>query len=127
MKDANDLLKEWKDRLGLHDWQISLHTDCRPDEMTDPDAVGCSVWQEATKAARIEIIGEQYYGEYMVVRFDFEKTLVHELLHLKTCLISADCDPLQERIAHQLIDDLARAFVDAKRCKNDLCSNLRTG
>ena len=108
------LLNEWTKRLGLHDWRIEFHPCCKPDEMTIPDVCGCSEWKEPTKSARVEIIDPQFYGE-RIAPFDWEETLVHELLHLKTSLISSDCDPLQERVAHQLIDDLARAFVDAKR------------
>ena len=50
-----------------------------------------------------------------MVPLDWEKTLVHELLHLKTCLVSSNVPDLQERVMHQMIDDLARAFVSAKR------------
>ena len=114
--DYDKLLKEWVDRLGLQEWRIDLHPCCKPDEMTE-ETTGCSVWQEIIKAARIEILDPTFYGE-RIVPFDWEKTLVHELLHIKTCLISSECDPLQERIAHQLIDDLARALVDAKRSES---------
>ncbi len=114
-KEATKLCDEWVKRLGLQDWKINLHPLCKPEEMTDAECSGCSVFQEVTKLARIEIIDEQYYAEDRIVPFDFEKTLVHELLHLKTSFISSECDPLQERITHQLIDDLARALVDAKR------------
>ena len=61
------------------------------------------------------MLDPQYYGD-RIVPFDWEKTIVHELLHLKTCLISDQWEPLQMRYMHQMIDDLARAFVDAKRC-----------
>ena len=110
----NELLSEWQDRLGLQDWRISLHPCCKPEEMTEPDSTGCTVFNETIKTARIEIVDPQYYGDDRIAPFDWEKTLIHELLHLKTSLISSDCDPLQERIAHQLIDDLARAFVEVK-------------
>ena len=113
--DALSLMKEWTKRLGLQDWRISLHDNCKPENMSMEDVAGCTVWQECNKTAVIEIIDEQYYGDDRVVGFDWEKTLVHELLHLKTSLISSSVDDLQERVAHQLIDDLARAFVDAKR------------
>lgn len=115
MNNCTELLKEWKDRLGLTDWTISLHPCCKPSEMTEIDSTGCTTWNEVIKTARIEIIDEQYYGNDRIKPFDWEKTLVHELLHIKTCLVTSQCDPLQERIAHQIIDDLARAFVDAKR------------
>lgn len=109
-----ELLSEWTERLGLHEWRIALNPCCKPNEMSLPDVFGCSEWKESTKTARVEILDPQFYGD-RVAPYDWEEALVHELLHLKTSLISSDCDPLQERVAHQLIDDLARAFVDAKR------------
>lgn len=115
MDNYAGLLSEWEDRLGLTDWTISLHPCCKPSEMTEIESTGCTTWNEVIKTARIEIIDEQYYGTDRIKPFDWEKTLVHELLHLKMCLISSKCDTLQERITHQIIDDLARAFVDAKR------------
>ena len=114
--DYDKLLSELVERLGLQEWRIDLHPCCKPDEMTDGYTVGCSVWQEVIKTSRIEIIDPAFYGE-RIIPFDWEKTLVHELLHIKTCLISSECNPLQERVAHQLIDDIARALVDAKRCQ----------
>ena len=110
---ANKLLDEWKDRLGLHEWRITLCPFCKPEEM-DSEGVASTSWQEVIKVAKIEIMDEDYYKGF-IIPFDFEKTLVHELLHLKTCLISDTENELQERIAHQLIDDMARALVDAKR------------
>lgn len=108
------LLREWQKRLGLQDWRLKLYPCCKPDEMATEDVVGATTWTESNKTARIDILDPQYYGS-RIVPFDFEKTLVHELLHLKTSLVSSNVDDLQERITHQLIDDLARAFVDAKR------------
>lgn len=112
-KTAKQLLDEWKNRLGLQEWNITFFPFCKQDEMED-EGVGCTSWQEVIKVAKIMILDESYYLNY-IIPFDFEKTLVHELLHLKTCLISDTDNELQERIAHQLIDDLARALVDAKR------------
>ena len=116
MENAQDLLSEWQNRLGLQDWRIKLVPDCKPEEMELKGCDGCTEWTECIKTARIEIIDPQYYGE-RIVPFDFEKTLVHELLHLKTCLVSDMVDELQARYMHQMIDDFARAFVDAKRYK----------
>ena len=112
----NALLKEWTKRLGLQDWRIKLCTNCKPDDMILQDVAGCTEWSESIKTAKIQILDPEYYGK-RIVPFDFEKTLVHELLHLKTCLISDGVDDLQERVMHQLIDDLARALIDAKRNK----------
>lgn len=114
MENAQKLLAEWQKRLGLQEWRIKLYTNCTEEE-TD-ESSGLTVWQEVTKTARIMILDPKYYGE-RIVPFDFEKTLVHELLHLKTCLLTSNCDDLQERVGHMLIDDISRALIDAKRFK----------
>ena len=111
---GEDLLKEWQTRLGLQDWRIKLNDNCKPEDMVMEDVAGCTEWTECNKTARIDILGEQFYGE-RITPFDYEKTLVHELLHLKTSLVSDNVPDLQARYMHQMIDDLARAFVDAKR------------
>lgn len=117
-KQANILLKEWQMRLGLQNWRIKLVANCKPNEMELENCAGCTDWTESIKTARIEILDKNYYGE-RIVPFDFEKTLVHELLHLKLSLVSNNVDEFQERYMHQIIDDLARAFVDAKRSVNN--------
>lgn len=114
LNENQELLKEWQQRLGLQDWRIVLVTDCKPEDMAMEGCAGCTAWTECNKTARIEIIDPNYYGE-RIVPFDFEKTLIHELLHLKTSLISDNVSELQQRYTHQLIDDLARAFAEAKR------------
>ena len=107
------LTKEWINRLGLNDWTIKFVVNCTPDDIGYENC-GLSVWQEVRKTAKVQILDPKYYGE-RILPFDEEKTLVHELLHLKTCFISETDNELQERIMHQLIDDLACALVDAKR------------
>ena len=108
------LLEEWQNRLGLQDWRIKLRGKCKPEDMAIENVAGCTEWNETLKSARIEIIDPAYYGK-RIVPFDWEITLVHELLHLKTSFVSDGVGKLQERITHQMIDDLARAFIDAKR------------
>ena len=118
-KQANVLLKEWQIRLGLQDWRIKLVTNCKPNEMELENCAGCTDWTESIKTARIEILDKNYYGK-RIVPFDFEKARVHELLHLKLCLVSNNVDEFQERYMHQIIDDLSRAFIDAKRSVNNV-------
>jgi len=110
------LLDEWIKRLGLDDWAIVLQTDCHPSDMSIPDAVGCTSWQESTKTAMIQIADPKKI-DGLTRPFDFEEVLVHELLHLKTTLLSSQEheDTLGDRILHQLVDDIARAFIDIKR------------
>lgn len=111
---GNKLLKEWQKRLSMQDWRITLKTGCSPDEMKIDESSGCVAWSESTKTAFIQILDPIYYGE-RVTDFDFEQTLVHELLHLKFCLFYDEDGDLRERVVHMVLDDLSRALVDAKR------------
>ena len=116
-----NLLNEWTTRLGLKDWLIILETNVKPDDMVLQDADGCINYTETTKAAQIQII-EPSLRKGGIRPFDFEETLVHELLHMKLCLLERGEDwdnKLQLRMLHVIIDDLARAMVDAKRYKNE--------
>jgi len=112
---TDKLLTEWTKRLGLTDWVIQLERDVAPDDMSIDDAEGCTAYAESTKTAYIQIIAPKYYHN-RIVPFDYEEILVHELLHLKLCLLSDDNDAFRSRYVHQILDDLARAFVSAKRC-----------
>lgn len=114
----NKLLIEWQERLGLQDWAIKIVDNCLPDEMGTNDCDGYTTWEESIKAARIQILDPKYY-EDRIIPFDYERVLVHELLHLKLTLVSDEVEVLQARYMHQIIDDLARAFVDAKRSNKD--------
>ena len=109
------LLNEWTERLGLQDWAIVLQTDCSPSEMSLPSALGCTSWQESTKTAIIQIVNPEKVDE-LTRPYNFEEILVHELLHLKTSLLSSREDPetTSDRVLHQLIDDIARAMIDIK-------------
>lgn len=110
----NKLLREWQRRLGLDDWRIKLVDNMKPEDMMLENVAGDVDWSESIKTARIEIMNPKFYGE-RIVPFDYGKTLVHELLHLKLCLVSDNVGEFQARYMHQIIDDLARAFVDTKR------------
>ena len=109
--DEQELLEKWKRRLGLSDWTIKLCVNCKPEEMAMSEVAGCTEWTESAKTARIEIIDPEYYGE-RIVPFNFEKTLIHELLHLKMSFWCQNDDNVEDRVMHQIIDDLARAFVE---------------
>ena len=112
-----NLLEKWKGKLCLQEWRIRLKTHLRPEEMTMENVEGCTEWSETTKTARIEIINPAYYGD-RIVPFDFEKTLVHELLHLKMSFWCQNEDDVSDRAMHQVIDDLARALTDTESREN---------
>lgn len=106
------LLEKWKRKLCLQEWRIKLLTHLRPEEMTIAGtAAGCTEWSESSKTARIEIINPACYGD-RIVPFNFEKTLVHELLHLKMTFWCQSDDNVSDRLMHQIIDDLARALTE---------------
>ena len=108
-----ELLKEWQNRLNLNDWTIKLSANVH--NMPDGECCGHTDWNETVKAAHIYLLHPDEYGD-RVVPYDQEKTLVHELLHIKfTFLHNQTEEDLQGRILHQLIDEIACALVDAKR------------
>lgn len=114
------LLDEWQKRLGLHDWFITLKTDCKPEELS-PDEDGDVEYVESTQCAIIRVI-DQKLRKDALRPFDFEEILVHELLHCRLSLL-LDGDNwdtgFQPRYLHQIVDRLSRAFVDAKRSNKD--------
>ena len=95
------------------------------------EVAGETEWSSSIKSASIKIINREEYGE-RIVPFDFENILVHELLHLKFSLIDQKITSYESDVAyevrHQLIDDLARALVMAKRgtTKRELNCNIVT-
>ena len=113
-----NLLDEWKERLQLQNWAIYLKENCIPNEMSMADAWGCTSIDEVNKAARIEIVNPACVSE-RILPFDFEKVLVHELLHIKLELLMKDGSDLHYNYAHQILDELAVALVNAKRSKEN--------
>lgn len=118
MVTEQNLLKEWQERLGLQDWVIALRINCKQEDMELEDVNGETTWTTSIKSALIKIISKEEYGE-RILPYDFEKVLVHELLHLKFGLLDQKITSYESDVAyevrHQLIDDLARALVMAKR------------
>ena len=118
-KEINKLLEEWQERLGLQDWMILLRYDCAIEDMTNPNWAGENNWDTINKTSVIKIISKEQYGDNRIMDFDFEKILVHELLHIKFARISFTTDNYEGNIAsdlrHSILEDLARALVLAKR------------
>ena len=112
------LLEEWQERLGLQDWIITLRYNCKFSDMQLENVDGETEWSTSTKDAAIRILDPKEYGK-RIEDFDFEKVLVHELLHLKFAILDCEKDSYESKVMevvrHQLIDDLARALVMAKR------------
>lgn len=110
------MLIEWQRRLGLDNWHIVLKDGVSPNDMQQASVAGECEYDTVNSCAVIRILDEKDYGD-RILPFDKEKILVHELLHIKMWFIyESDCD-LQSKMVHQLIDDMARVLVDAKRAK----------
>ena len=118
-RKAESLLEEWQERLGLLDWAITLRINCQPEEMEEQNVCGETSWAQSIKAATIRIISEEVHGTDRILNYDFEQTLVHELLHLKFGILDNQNKTYESivtyEVIHELIDDLARALVMAKR------------
>lgn len=118
-KVVNDLLQEWKERLGLENWIITLKYNCKFEDLELENCCGETNWEDTIKTATIKIVSSEEYGKDRLIDYDFEQILVHELLHIKFGLLSftqQDYDgKVVAELRHQLIDDLARALVMARR------------
>lgn len=112
-KQARKLLKKWQKRLRLTDWDIVIRPNAMPDNFVLQSCVGECEFQEVSKTAVIRILRPDGYGD-RVMPFNFEKTLVHELLHLKFNLLERSGNEFQDRYVHQLIDELAKAFIESE-------------
>lgn len=116
--NMNDLLKEWQRRLGLGDWTIVLYDNVSPMEMNEQECSGEVNYDELHKCASILLVDKKYYGKRLKP-YDKEKTLVHELLHIKFWFLDKSESLLQNRMVHNLIDEMAVALVETKRSGNN--------
>lgn len=126
--DAEALLGEWVKRLGLEDWLINLEVNVDVKEMENAD--GITYYEDTIKTAKIRIgsEGERESIERRI-KYDFERILVHELLHIKFGVLDIGTPMTYEAkvtdsVMHQLIEDLAQALVLAKRGEIDRQKNL---
>lgn len=112
---ANELLDEWQERLGLQDWAIILRFNLLEEDMNNN--AGETIWNNVNKVAEIHIIREEDFNS--LIPYDYERILVHELLHIKFGFLQTEPEKYEDIVfdeaQHQLIDDLARALVMAKR------------
>lgn len=112
---ASELLNEWQERLGLQDWVIILRFNLFEEDMNK--SAGETIWNNVNKLAEIHIIREEDFNS--LIPYDYERILVHELLHIKFGYLQTEPEKYEDIVfdeaQHQLIDDLARALVMAKR------------
>ena len=118
MSKEEKLLNEWVERLGLQDWAIALRYDCELEDLNWDNACATTNFESTTKTAIIRMVKPEL-ATGRLLDYDFEQTLVHELMHVKLTLLAIEPNSLAnsmlELAIHQLVDDLARALVMAKR------------
>ena len=107
----NALLTYWKQRLKLQDWTIKLIEDCNVHDFKIQDVCGETEWDIVNKCAIIRIISKKEYGDRLL-RYDFERILIHEMLHIKFSLLWETNDDNQNLILHQYIEDMARILCE---------------
>lgn len=111
---ATELFEKWRKILHLEAWDIRFQWCVRGRDMNIADALGCTSYRHESHQAIIQMLDPVDF-ENDLFQYDYEKTLVHELLHLKFVDLDDSGDPLRDKLTHQMIDDIARAFMDAIR------------
>lgn len=112
--EARRALKEWQHRLYLDDWIIEVR-------MVDPteldEECGTMNFNLVHKSAVIRIARLNDDVKSRIVRVSNEKTLVHELLHLKYNWVARD-DSYEGKYVdvceHANLEQMARSLIMAK-------------
>lgn len=112
-QEAVQLFDKWVHLLHLEAWYIDFQWRVRAEHMDVEDSTGCVSFRHATRQAIVQILDPVDYIDKLVP-FNYEKTLIHELLHIKFADLDNSGDPLRDKLTHQMVDDLARAFVECQ-------------
>lgn len=111
-----EILDKWCDILGLNGWSIRLYDECTPIQMSNDSVEGEVEYDIVIKCATIRILDKKYCVDRNSV-FNFEKTLIHELLHCKFALLDDTGDKLRDTLLHQYIDDLSKSFYEVSHAE----------
>ena len=113
---ANALLLKWVSILKLGDWDIRFKWKCDPMRMAIQNSAGCTSYNDICRQAVIEIADlSQYHPDMQGFDLDYERILVHELMHLKMSILDTGESEIQNKAVHILVDSLAQALVKANR------------
>lgn len=111
---ANELFKKWVKILQLETWDIRFQWCVCDRDMSMADSVGCTQYKHTSKQAIVQMLDPVDFDNDLF-EYDYEKTLVHELLHLKFADLDDSGDALRDKMLHQMVEDLARSFMSAVR------------
>ena len=115
-KKANELFEKWRKVFHLESWEIVFQWCVRRPYMNDsePDSMGCTTFDMVSRQAIIQMLDPVDFHDGLF-SYDYEKTLVHELLHIKFAELDYSGDTLRDNLTHQMVNDLAKAFVAVSR------------
>lgn len=111
----DELLEYWMQKLNMNDWEIYAHLN--PKHEMDQDLGRVSYLKSAKKA----VVGILNFHEYKDknYKWDQEKTLVHELMHVHLGILDTyddnDENTISGTVFHQLVESTAKILVSLKR------------
>jgi hypothetical protein len=109
------LIKYWSNVLSLNDWQI-VGSIVPVNYLEDEGNQGECNYSFINKQAIINLRRSDDWGDNNPFKINMEKTLIHELLHLKFAIITGE-DEEMNKFQHQLLDNLAVSFLTLKEDK----------
>lgn len=105
---------EWRERLGLSDWFITVRL-ADDDEMTEPDWAGQCEADYINKSAEIKVRRALPISQRPQPH---EQVLIHELLHCKFLGLEKSDASIEsvyyETAQHALLEDMSKALYCAK-------------
>lgn len=107
---AQKVVEMWKKRLRMTDWLIEIYPFEDICDMPNDSTVAFTEFEEVGRTAVIRIVKPCQAGDN-IRPFNWERILVHELLHIKFCLLREYGGSLSYRVLHQLIEDMSYALV----------------
>ena len=117
IEQAYDCLREWQERLFLTDWIIKIILETEP-IIDDGERQAWQIeYNTATRCAKIYLTPHNDDTASRIKKISHEKTLVHELCHLK---LDFACAPhtLEQawfaKVEHTLIEQFAMSLIMAK-------------
>lgn len=111
---ANELFRKWVNILHLESWDIRFQWKVRERDMDLKESCGCTGFLHSARQAVVQMVDPVDYDNALF-EYDYEKTLIHELLHIKFADLDDTGDPLRDKLTHQMINDLAVAFVTCEK------------
>ena len=111
---AERWLREWQQRLRVQDWTVAIKI-CRSLEMGIGHGGEVETFLKK-KLAIISLLDPIDDDSVPDFPLDYEKTIVHELIHLHfEPFLNGDSNSAEHIAQEQAIDLLARSLVDLKR------------